>query len=73
MAEILEVPVEHIIGVYQADECHAIKISVNRGVVSGSKGDRDVFGAQQHARFLGLLVPVFNVQGEVRIDKILDI
>jgi hypothetical protein len=59
MAETLGVPVEQMIGVYRADKCHAIKISVNRSVVSGSVGDRDVFGAQQHARFLRLLIPVF--------------
>jgi hypothetical protein len=63
MAEILDVPVDQMIGVYRADECQAIKISVNRSLVSGSKGDRDVFGAQQHARFLSLLIPVFKVQG----------
>ena len=65
IADILDVPAEQMIGVYRANECHAIKISVNRSVVSGSKGDRDVFGAQQHARFLSLLIPVFNVQGFV--------
>lgn len=58
-AGILDIPVEQIIGVYRADECRAIKISVNRGLISGSKGDRDVFGAQQHTSLLGWAIPVF--------------
>ena len=59
MAEILDIPVQQMIGVYRADECQAIKISVNRSLVSGSQGDRDIFGAQQHTSLLGLAIPVF--------------
>jgi len=32
----------------------AIKITMPRSVVSGSPGDRDVYGAQQHLPLLGL-------------------
>ena len=35
---------------------HAIKISMARAVTAGNPGDRDVYGAQQHAPLLGLLV-----------------
>lgn len=59
IAQMLAIPAEQIIGTYRADACYAIKISVNRSLVSGSVGDRDVFGAQQHARLLKLAVPVF--------------
>jgi hypothetical protein len=33
---------------------HAIKISMPRLIVSGSPGDGDVYGSQQHAPLLGL-------------------
>ena len=32
----------------------AIKIVMDRKVVAGNPGDRDVYGAQQHAPFLGV-------------------
>lgn len=32
----------------------AIKISIPRKVMSGDPGDRDVYGAQQHAPLLGI-------------------
>ena len=32
----------------------AIKITLPRKVVAGDPGDRDVYGAQQHARLLGI-------------------
>jgi Domain of unknown function (DUF4387)/Acyclic terpene utilisation family protein AtuA len=60
MADILEISPDQVIGTYRADECYAIKISVHRSLVSGSLGDRDVFGAQQHAKLLRLNLPVFS-------------
>ncbi len=33
---------------------NAIKIALPRRIVAGSPGDRDVYGAQQHAPLLGL-------------------
>jgi hypothetical protein len=58
-AQILNVPLERMIGTYRADDCYAIKISVHREMVSGSPGDRDVFGAQQHMCLMRLQIPVF--------------
>ena len=58
-ALILDVPLERIIGTYRADDCYAVKISVHREMVSGSPGDRDIFGAQQHMRLMRLKIPVF--------------
>jgi hypothetical protein len=60
MADILGIPPHQVIGTYRADECYAIKISVHRTLVSGSLGDRDVFGAQQHSKLLRLDLPVFS-------------
>lgn len=34
-----------------------IKITYNRPVSSGTTGDRDVYGAQQHAPLMGILIP----------------
>ncbi|MBC7294459.1 MAG: DUF4387 family protein, partial [Thermoleophilia bacterium] len=35
-----------------------LKITLVRPLPSGSVGDTDIYGAQQHAPLLGLLVPV---------------
>ncbi|MCX5844350.1 MAG: DUF4387 family protein [Deltaproteobacteria bacterium] len=42
------------------DPAWAIKISLVRPVVSGSVGDTDVYGAQQHAPLLKLEIPVME-------------
>jgi hypothetical protein len=58
-AHILDIPVERVIGTYRTDDCCAIKISAHRDLVSGSPGERDVFGAQQHMRLMRLEIPIF--------------
>lgn len=60
IAEALRIPVERMIGSFRADACHAIKVSAYRAIVSGSPGDRDVFGAQQHAGLLSMKVPIYR-------------
>lgn len=40
------------------DPASAVKITFVRPVVSGSIGDTDIYGAQQHAPLLSLEVPV---------------
>jgi hypothetical protein len=42
------------ISVTSYDAARAIKIAMPRKIVSGSPGDRDVYGAQQHVPLLGL-------------------
>jgi hypothetical protein len=59
VAQTLGVPLNDIIGCYQADNCQAIKISTYRPLISGSPGERDVFGAQQHLPLLLMDIPVF--------------
>lgn len=39
------------------DAALGIKITYNRPVSSGTCGDRDVYGAQQHAPLMELLIP----------------
>ncbi len=45
-------PAEVIVTPYQA--ARAIKIAMPRAIVSGSPGDHDVYGAQQHVPLLDL-------------------
>jgi len=59
VAQTLDVPLSDIIGCYRADNCQAIKISTYRRLISGSTGERDVFGAQQHLPLLLLGFPIF--------------
>ena len=58
VAGALGIPVERVIGCYRCDACMAIKISTDRESLSGAPGDRDLFGAQQHAGLLAVEVPV---------------
>jgi hypothetical protein len=60
IAGTLQIPLNRMIGSFRADACHAIKISVDRALVSGTPGERDVFGAQQHAKLLSFLVPIYG-------------
>jgi hypothetical protein len=59
MARTLGISVADMIGCYGADNCQAIKISTYRPLISGSPGDRDVFGAQQQLPLLLMNIPIF--------------
>ncbi|MCT4564287.1 MAG: DUF4387 domain-containing protein [Maledivibacter sp.] len=39
------------------DQALGIKITFNRDISSGTIGDRDVYGAQQHAPLMKILIP----------------
>ncbi|MBP6851888.1 MAG: DUF4387 family protein [Rhodoferax sp.] len=41
---------------YLLPSIHAIKYAMPRRIVAGNPGDGDVYGAQQHAALLGVLV-----------------
>lgn len=45
-----------VLGVYRDDRSLAVKITCDRVLLAGCAGDRDVYGAQQHRRLLGLLL-----------------
>lgn len=55
VARLYRVPVAHVLGVVAFDPAKAIKATIVRPVASGAVGDRDVYGAQQHAPLLGLV------------------
>jgi len=59
VAQTLGIPLADVIGCYRADNCRAIKISTYRRLISGSPGERDVFGAQQHLPLLLLEIAVY--------------
>ena len=56
-AEIYRIPVEKVLNFCFFDQAYAIKATIARSVSSGTAGDSDVFGAQQHAPLLELEVP----------------
>jgi hypothetical protein len=45
---------EDTVTVIPFEAAYAIKIVIDRPIVAGTPGDRDVYGAQQHAPLLGL-------------------
>lgn len=56
-ARLYSVPKEKILKVVHFDPASAVKCTMVRPLVSGSPGDNDIYGAQQHTPLLGLDVP----------------
>jgi hypothetical protein len=56
-AHIYGLPVSEIITVVYFDAAFAVKCTMVRPIVSGAPGDTDIYGAQQHAPLLNLMVP----------------
>jgi len=59
IASMLPVDADHIVGSYRVDSCSAIKVTIDRPIVSASAQERDVFGAQQQAEFILMRVPAY--------------
>ncbi|ACI19806.1 DUF4387 domain-containing protein [Dictyoglomus thermophilum] len=57
-AEIYGIDIEDVISVIYFDPVNAVKANIKRKVPSGSPGDTDVYGAQQHAPLLGVELDV---------------
>lgn len=57
-AELYGIGIEMILKVVYFNPAFAVKCTLVRPLVSGSIGDSDVYGAQQHAPLLLLSVPV---------------
>ncbi len=55
VASLYRVPVTDVVGVVAFDPAKAIKATIVRPIPSGAIGERDVYGAQQHAPLLGLV------------------
>jgi hypothetical protein len=56
IAALFGVPPSDVVELVGFEPANAIKITLNRPVVSGSLRDTDVYGAQQHIPLLGLEV-----------------
>ena len=56
VASLYRIPPESITELVYFDQARGIKITYDRTVSSGTCGDRDVYGAQQHAPLM--LLPV---------------
>ncbi|HWL13437.1 MAG TPA: DUF4387 domain-containing protein [Ureibacillus sp.] len=54
IAEIYNLSIEDIHHLVYFDQALGIKITIARKISSGSPGDRDVYGAQQHAPLMNL-------------------
>jgi len=57
IARLYRIPVEDILNFCYVDAAYAGKATIPRMISSGSIGDSDVFGAQQHAPLLNLEIP----------------
>jgi hypothetical protein len=49
---------KEIIAIVEFKPANAIKVTIKRPICSGDLGETDVYGAQQHAPFLGLELDV---------------
>lgn len=56
-ASLYRIPEEEVLGVVEFPQARAIKATIVRPLVSGDLGESDVYGAQQHAPLLGIVVP----------------
>lgn len=57
IAKLYHVPVEWIRTLACMDAAYGIKVTMLRETASGTIGDRDVYGAQQAAPLMGLMIP----------------
>ena len=49
IAQLYRIPEENVIGIVYFPNARAIKATIVRPLASGAMGERDVYGAQQHA------------------------
>ena len=56
ISKIYQIPEESITELVYFDQAWGIKITYDRAVSSGTVGDRDVYGAQQHAPLMMMQV-----------------
>jgi hypothetical protein len=49
-----------VVGTYFVDNCNAIKITVERQIISASLDERQVFGAQQQSMLERMVVPMYS-------------
>ncbi|MGI6677660.1 MAG: DUF4387 domain-containing protein [Dehalobacterium sp.] len=57
-AKLYRIPVEDVISFVEFDPAYAIKCTIKRPLGAGNLGETDVYGAQQHAPLLDLVLPI---------------
>ena len=57
VCSLFNIPDTRISDFVEFDPANAIKFTIYRAVPSGSPGDPDIFGCQQYAPLLGIVVP----------------
>jgi hypothetical protein len=55
IAALYKAKEEDVLGIVYFEPCDAIKVTLRRWTPSGTPGDSDIYGAQQHAPLLGLM------------------
>lgn len=58
MAKLYRIPEDRISDFVEYDPAFAIKFTIYRVKPSGSAGDADIFGAQQYAPLMDIVVPI---------------
>jgi len=56
ISRLYQIPKDDISSIINFDPAKAIKITIKRPLVAGAIGESDVYGAQQHAPLLSILV-----------------
>ena len=57
-AVLYNIPVENVMEVVHFDPVGAIKVTIIRPIPSGAFGESDVYGAQQHALLMGMVLDI---------------
>ena len=57
ISELYNVSMDDISVLVNYDQAYAIKITMKRLIDSGTIGDTDVYGAQQHAPLMNIIIP----------------
>jgi hypothetical protein len=58
VCQLYRIPLEDVHHLVYFDAARAIKITIKRPVDSGGIGDTDVYGAQQHAPLIEVMIPI---------------
>lgn len=58
IANLYQIPIDKVLYFVEFDAANAIKATIVRPVDSGSIGETDVYGAQQHAPLLEIKIPI---------------
>lgn len=58
IADLYSIPEETVLSIINFPRARAVKATIVRPIPSGSQGERDVYGSQQHAPLLSAVIEV---------------